>query len=132
MHLYNLTLRSSSTPSNVTSGHFTCSGCVEYAVVSGSYLHLYSIQNDILSLISTTSTFGQIINILAIKLDHFQRDSLLITSDSGTISLLNYNESVNLFQKVGEYQYSNPGCLRKQYGYEISYSSFSHRIMLSK
>ncbi|CAD6893281.1 unnamed protein product [Tilletia laevis] len=103
MHLYNLTLSTPSTVSCAALGQFSGTRTQEIVLARGSS-HLALLRPDTatgrIRTICEQHTFGLIRSLSAFRLTGGTKDYLVVGSDSGKISILEYNVPQNVFQVV--------------------------------
>ena len=119
MYLYNLTLQKPTAITCSIEGNFSSDGTQvskekELLVARGRILELLKLDVDNSRLISVFSqdVFGVIREMIPFRLTGSKKDFIIIGSDSGRISILEYDKKRNLFKKVHEETFGRSGCRR--------------------
>jgi len=114
MYLYHLTLQKPTAITHVISGNFSAPKAKEVIVVRGKILELLRIESEVGRLVSVFSidVFGIIRSICPFRLTGGNRDYIIVGSDSGKISILEFDNDKNLFRKVHEETFGRSGCRR--------------------
>eukprot|EP00049_Salpingoeca_infusionum_P019072 m.360060 g.360060 ORF g.360060 m.360060 type:complete len:1203 (-) comp18864_c0_seq1:145-3753(-) len=114
MHLYSLTLQAASEITVAAHGNFTGTKQQFIAVARGKVLELLKAEPSTgkLQSICSTDVFGLIRSLKPFRLTGSGRDYLVVGSDSGRITILEYNQETNAFKKVHQETYGKSGCRR--------------------
>jgi splicing factor 3B subunit 3 len=98
MHLYNLTLKKASAVTACVYGQFSDAGVQEVVVSRGKILELLR-QDEQHRLVSVTSieVFGYIRKLVTSRLPGANKDHVVVSSDSGKVSVLEFNKAQGKF-----------------------------------
>jgi splicing factor 3B subunit 3 len=99
MHLYNLTLKKASAVTTCVYGQFSDAGVQEVVVSRGKVLELFRQDDDTRKLVSITSieVFGYVRKLVTSRLPGANKDHLVVSSDSGKVSVLEFNKAQGKF-----------------------------------
>lgn len=111
--LYNLTLQKPTAIVQAIYGNFSAPRAQEIVTSRGKVLELLRCddQGKLLSILST-EVFGLIRSIATFRLTGATRDYIVIGSDSGRLTILNYDDEKNVFEKVHCETYGKSGIRR--------------------
>eukprot|EP00992_Anisonema_acinus_P013135 TRINITY_DN8566_c0_g1_i3.p1 TRINITY_DN8566_c0_g1~~TRINITY_DN8566_c0_g1_i3.p1 ORF type:complete len:1206 (+),score=374.60 TRINITY_DN8566_c0_g1_i3:30-3647(+) len=113
MHLYNLTLQKSTAITCAVAGSFSAAKLQEIAVGRGKYLELLKPdENGHLTTLCSTEIFGVIRSLAAFRLTGSNRDYLVIGSDSGRLTILEYDLPKRAWNRVHLETFGKSGCRR--------------------
>lgn len=120
-HFLHWTLQRPTAISKAIVGSFTGVRKTELAVITGNALSLYSVSSEgTLSLLSQADVFGILRNIEAFRLTGGHKDHIAATSDSGRISVLDWNEKEGKFIKLHLETFGKTGVRRVVAGHYLS------------
>jgi splicing factor 3B subunit 3 len=125
MHLYNLTLSPPTSITHTLLGSFSATKQELILVRGASILELY---NDQLVKIATHKVVGLIRTIAAVRLTGSGRDYIVMTSDSGYVTILEYT---NEFKIVHNELFGKSGVRRVTPGQYIAQDPKGRAIMLA-
>lgn len=115
MQLYNVTLQKPTAITLSIDGNFSEAKAKELIVVRGGRtLELLRFEKDVGRMVSVFSqeVFGVIRAIVPFRLTAGNRDYIIIGSDSGRITILEFDGKKNIFVKVHEETFGRSGCRR--------------------
>ncbi len=114
MYLYSLTLQPPTAISKAIYGNFSGPKAQEICVAKGRILELFRADETKRKLVSVYSqeVFGIIRKIVPFRLTGFPKDFIVVGSDSGRISILEYQAETNRFVKVHQETYGKSGVRR--------------------
>eukprot|EP00232_Nephroselmis_pyriformis_P023620 CAMPEP_0182873278 /NCGR_PEP_ID=MMETSP0034_2-20130328/12223_1 /TAXON_ID=156128 /ORGANISM="Nephroselmis pyriformis, Strain CCMP717" /LENGTH=801 /DNA_ID=CAMNT_0025005915 /DNA_START=153 /DNA_END=2554 /DNA_ORIENTATION=- len=113
MFIYSLTLQKATAICNAVYGNFSAPKVQEIVVGRGKVLELLRPDEaGKMQVILSTEVFGVIRDISAFRLTGANRDHIVVGSDSGRITILNFNAEKNVFEKVHQETYGKSGCRR--------------------
>ncbi|KAJ3092115.1 Splicing factor 3B subunit 3, partial [Quaeritorhiza haematococci] len=115
MHLYNLTLQSPSHITKAILGNF--SGTKQQEIIVAKHSHIELLRPDpstgkIHTVASSNNVFGVVRSVTPFRLTGGSKDYIVIGSDSGRITILEYNPARNTFDKVHQETFGKSGCRR--------------------
>ncbi|KAF5207470.1 Splicing factor 3b subunit [Thalictrum thalictroides] len=136
MHLYSLTLQQSSGIVAAINGNFTGTTKSQEAEIvvakGGKVLELLRLdENGKLQTIHTVDVFGAIRSLSKFRLHGFNKDYIVVGSDSGRLVILEYNKEKNVFNKVHQETYGKSGCRRIVPGQYIAVDPKGRAIMIA-
>ncbi|KAE8233729.1 hypothetical protein CF326_g1227 [Tilletia indica] len=134
MHLYNLTLSPPATVSCAALGQFSGTRTQELVLARGSsYLALLrpDTATGRIRTISEQHTFGLIRSLSAFRLTGGTKDYLVVGSDSGKISILEYNVAQNVFQVVHSEPLGRSGARRTIPGQYLAADTKGRAVMIA-
>jgi hypothetical protein len=99
MHLYNLTLKKASAVTACVQGQFSDAGVNEIVVSRGKILELLRQDKETNKMVSITTieVFGYIRKLVTSRLPGATKDHIVLSSDSGKVSVLEYNNTQGKF-----------------------------------
>ena len=99
MHLYNLTLKKASAVTACVYGQFSDAGVQEIVVSRGKIIELLRQDDDTRKLVSITAieVFGYVRKLVTSRLPGASKDHVVVSSDSGKVSVLEYNKAQGKF-----------------------------------
>jgi len=111
MQLYNLTLQPSSNVTTAVVGQFAGTREQQVLLVRGSRLEMYHIDTNSGQMTRSLAqhTFSNIRSAASFRLMGGSKDYLILGSDAGRIVVLEYNGSLNQFEKVHEETFGRSG-----------------------
>ena len=114
MHLYNLTLQRATGITHAVHGNFSGSKLQEIVVSKGKTLELLRPDPNTgkVHTLLTVEIFGVIRSLMSFRLTGGGRDYVIVGSDSGRITILEYNPSKNAMEKVHMETFGKSGCRR--------------------
>ncbi|KAJ6482039.1 mono-functional DNA-alkylating methyl methanesulfonate N-term-domain-containing protein [Mycena vitilis] len=114
MHLYNLTLKHADAALQAVAGNFSGARHQEILVSRGTALEVLRLdaQAGKLSRISSTAVFASIRSIASVRLPGKTKDYIVVGSDSGRLSILEFSESTNEFVKLHQETFGKSGARR--------------------
>lgn len=114
MHLYSLTLQKPSCVVQAVHGNFSGGKQQEIVVARGRILEILKPDPNTgkLHSIHNVDILGLIRSIIPFRLTGGSKDYLVVGSDSGRISILEYNAQKNIFEKVHQETFGKSGCRR--------------------
>lgn len=114
MHLYNLTLQRASGITHSVHGNFSGAKQQEIVVSRGKILDLLKPDPNTgkVHTLLSTEVFGVIRSLVAFRLNKGQKDYLIVGSDSGRVSILEYNGAKNRLERVHMETFGKSGCRR--------------------
>jgi splicing factor 3B subunit 3 len=112
MHLYALTLQKGTAITCTAYGNFSAPKMHEVAASHGKVLELYRPDtNGKMQSVCSMEAFGLIRAMSAFRLPGANKDYLVLGSDSGRISVLEFNKERNQFERVHLETFGKSGCL---------------------
>ncbi|KAJ7640485.1 CPSF A subunit region-domain-containing protein [Mycena polygramma] len=114
MHLYNLTLKHADAALQAVAGNFSGARHQEILVCRGTALEVlrFDAQAGKLSCISSTAVFASIRSIANVRLPGNTKDYIVVGSDSGRLSILEFSEAANGFVKLHQETFGKSGARR--------------------
>ncbi|KDQ52575.1 hypothetical protein JAAARDRAFT_73058 [Jaapia argillacea MUCL 33604] len=114
MHLYNLTLKEPTAALHAVVGSFCGGRQQEILISSGVSLQLYrwDASGGVLQNILSSSAFGAIRTLAAFKLTGDDKDYAVVGSDSGRLSILEYDPKTTSFVPVHQEPFGKSGARR--------------------
>jgi len=112
--LYNLTLHRAGAITHAIYGNFSAPKAQEIVVSRGKILELLKVDDDTRTVVSVLSweVFGTIRALQPFRLTGGNRDYIVVGSDSGKITVLQYNPELNKFAVIHNECYGKSGCRR--------------------
>ncbi|KAJ3129900.1 Splicing factor 3B subunit 3 [Nowakowskiella sp. JEL0407] len=111
--LNNLTLQSSSAINISVVGNFSGQRVQEILVARNSVLELLKVDDyGKLSVVLSHDVFGVIRSLVPFRLTGGSKDYIIVGTDSGKITILEYNPSKNVLDKVHQETFGKSGCRR--------------------
>ena len=133
MHLYNLTLQKPTATVTGVYGNFTGSRQQEFAVSRGGVLELLRPdENGKLQIIASTETFSLIRSLMPFRLHGAPTDYLVIGSDSGAISICEFDAKNNQFKRVHLEEFGKTGVRRIVPGQYLACDPKGRAIMIGE
>ena len=132
MYLYHLTLQKATAITHVVKGNFSSSKADEVVVVRGKVLELLRFNPEERRFVSIFSIdiFGVIRSIQSIRIDGESRDYIIVGSDSGKISILEFDSQKNVFKRVIEDSFGRSGCRRAVPGQYLAVDPLGRAILI--
>ncbi len=131
MHLLHLTLQPPTAITESVYGNFSSSKAQEFAVSRGNTLELLRPDdNGKLHTIYSTKVFGVIRSLLPFRLTGSNKDYLVVGSDSGKITVLEFDSSLNRFKVCHSETYGKTGCRRITPGQYLAADPKGRAIMI--
>ena len=114
MYLYSVTLQPPTAINRAICGNFSGSKAQEICVAKQRILELYRPNETSRKLVSIFSqeVFGIIRKIIPFRLTGFNKDFIVVGSDSGRIVILEYQPEANAFVKIHQETYGKSGIRR--------------------
>jgi len=114
MYLYNLTLQRATGITHAVHGNFSGQKLQEIVVSRGKTLDLLKPDPNTgkVHTLLSAEIFGVVRSLMAFRLTKGAKDYIIVGSDSGRISILEYNPSKNVFEKVHMETFGKSGCRR--------------------
>jgi len=114
MHLYNLTLQKPGAITHAINGNFSAPKAQEIVVARGKILELLRVDDDFRIVVSVLQweIFGVIRSLKPFRLTGGNRDYIIVGSDSGKITVLQYDPEHNRFKVIHNECYGKSGCRR--------------------
>jgi splicing factor 3B subunit 3 len=113
MYLYHLTLQAPTAITNSVTGSFSEEKLHEIVVARGRILELLRIESDGKpTSVCRVEIFGVIRSLLAFRLTGGKRDYIVVGSDSGRITILEFDKASNRFKRVHLETFGRSGCRR--------------------
>jgi splicing factor 3B subunit 3 len=113
MHLYHLTALPPSGGSLVANGSFSAPRAQEVVLASGSRLSLHRLTKaGALAAMATGEAFGALRALAPFRLTGARRDLLLVTSDAGSLAVLEFDAAARVFRNVAMDVFGRSGCRR--------------------
>ncbi|KAJ7912563.1 mono-functional DNA-alkylating methyl methanesulfonate N-term-domain-containing protein [Mycena leptocephala] len=114
MHLYNLTLKRADAVIQAVAGNFSGARHQEVLVSRGTALELLRLdaQAGKLSCISSSDVFGSIRSIASVRLPGNNKDYIVVGSDSGRLTILEFSEAKGGFVKLHQETFGKSGARR--------------------
>ena len=134
MHLYNLTLQKPSAITNSVLGNFTGSKQQEICVVRGTcIIEIMHVDADsgTMSPLCSHNVFAIIRSISTAKLIGSSKDFLVVASDSGYLSILEYDGPSNSLKTVHNEPFGRSACQRRVAGQYLSVDPKGRAIMIA-
>ncbi|KAJ2999724.1 Splicing factor 3B subunit 3 [Globomyces sp. JEL0801] len=132
MHLYNVTLQSTSAITHAIVGNFAGTKQQEICVGRNTTLELLTVDpstGQIHSLISS-QVFGIIRSLCPFRLAGSLKDYIVIGSDSGRIVILEFNAEKKVFVKLHQETFGKSGCRRAVPGQLLSADPKGRAVMI--
>ena len=125
MHLYNLTLQRATGITHAVHGNFSGSKLQEIVVSKGKTLELLRPDPNTgkVHTLLTVEIFGVVRSLMSFRLTGGGRDYVIVGSDSGRITILEYNPSKNAMDRVHMETFGKSGCRRIVPGKNIIWQS---------
>eukprot|EP00124_Ichthyophonus_hoferi_P002448 Ihof_evm8s167 gene=Ihof_evmTU8s167 len=133
MFLYSMTLQRPTCIMNAVAGNFSGTKQQELLVGRGNVLELYRLDpasGKIYQLLSI-QIFGVIRSMTPVRLTGSSKDYIVIGSDSGRISILEYDADRNLLEKVHEETFGKSGCRRIVPGQYLAVDPKGRAVMIA-
>jgi splicing factor 3B subunit 3 len=131
MHLYHLTLKKSNGCFQSVVGNFCGQKTQELLVSNGNSIDLYSVNDGKLVLIVSTNTYATVRSITPFRLTGASKDFVVVGSDSGRISVLEFNPEKSIFEKVHQETFGKTGCRRVFPGQFVAADPKGRAVMLA-
>ena len=114
MYLYNLTLQRATGITHAVHGNFSGSKLQEIVVSKGKTLELLRPDPNTgkVHTLLTVEIFGVVRSLMSFRLTGGGRDYVIVGSDSGRITILEYNPSKNAMERVHMETFGKSGCRR--------------------
>lgn len=132
MYLYNLTLQRASGITHAVHGNFSGARTQELVVSRGRSLELLRPDPNTgkVHTILTTDIFGVIRSLMAFRLTGGNKDYVVVGSDSGRITILEYNQSKNQFERIHMETFGKSGCRRIVPGQYLAIDPKGRAVMI--
>jgi splicing factor 3B subunit 3 len=131
MHLLALTLQKPTAINIAIYGNFTAPKAQEIAVSRGRILELLRPDdNGKLQSIYSVEVFGIIRSMLPFRLTGGTRDYIVLGSDSGRVTILEWSDKTNSFERVHLETYGKTGCRRITPGQYLALDPKGRAIMI--
>lgn len=132
MFLYHLTLQRASGITHAVHGNFSGSKLQEIVVSRGKSLELLRPDPNTgkVHTLLTVEIFGVIRSLMAFRLTGGTKDYIVVGSDSGRISILEYNPGKNVFEKVHQETFGKSGCRRIVPGQYLAIDPKGRAVMI--
>ncbi|XP_071549273.1 splicing factor 3B subunit 3 [Panulirus ornatus] len=132
MYLYNLTLQRASGITHAVHGNFSGTRTQELVVSRGRSLELLRPDPNTgkVHTILTTDIFGVIRSLMAFRLTGGNKDYVVVGSDSGRITILEYNQAKNQFERIHMETFGKSGCRRIVPGQYLAIDPKGRAVMI--
>ncbi|KAG0729789.1 Splicing factor 3B subunit 3 [Chionoecetes opilio] len=132
MYLYNLTLQRASGITHAVHGNFSGARTQELVVSRGRSLELLRPDPNTgkVHTILTTDIFGVIRSLMAFRLTGGNKDYVVVGSDSGRITILEYNQPKNQFERIHMETFGKSGCRRIVPGQYLAIDPKGRAVMI--
>ncbi|XP_069937976.1 splicing factor 3B subunit 3 [Cherax quadricarinatus] len=132
MHLYNLTLQRASGITHAVHGNFSGTRSQELVVSRGRSLELLRPDPNTgkVHTILTTDIFGVIRSLMSFRLTGGNKDYVVVGSDSGRITILEYNQAKNQFERIHMETFGKSGCRRIVPGQYLAIDPKGRAVMI--
>ena len=132
MYLYHLTLQPASGITHAVHGNFSGSKLQEIVVSRGKILELLKPDPNTgkVHTLLSTEIFGVIRSLMAFRLTGGNKDYVIIGSDSGRISILEYNNVKNQFDRIHMETFGKSGCRRIVPGQHLAVDPKGRAVMI--
>ncbi|KAK2952568.1 putative Spliceosome-associated protein 130 A [Blattamonas nauphoetae] len=114
LNLYHLTVQPPTAITHSVTGRFTSPQRQEFLVCRGRILEIYKVEEEtkVLTLVLSTNLFATVRALEVFHLEGLQRDYIAVTSDSGTFSVLLYDDSKKKLVQIQNHTFGKTGCRR--------------------
>ncbi|RKP08581.1 mono-functional DNA-alkylating methyl methanesulfonate N-term-domain-containing protein [Thamnocephalis sphaerospora] len=132
MHLYNLTLQPSTIITRAVVGNFAGTREQQIVAARGSRLELLRPDADTgkVRVALAHDVFGVVRSLAPFRLTGGSKDYLVVGSDSGRITILEYNAEQNRFERVHMETFGKSGCRRVVPGQYVATDPKGRSIMI--
>ncbi|KAK7070838.1 Splicing factor 3B subunit 3 [Halocaridina rubra] len=132
MYLYNLTLQRASGITHAVHGNFSGTRMQELVVSRGRSLELLRPDPNTgkVHTILTTDIFGVIRSLMAFRLTGGNKDYVVVGSDSGRITILEYSQAKNQFERIHMETFGKSGCRRIVPGQYLAIDPKGRAVMI--
>ncbi|XP_068246982.1 splicing factor 3B subunit 3 [Palaemon carinicauda] len=132
MYLYNLTLQRASGITHAVHGNFSGTRTQELVVSRGRSLELLRPDPNTgkVHTILTTDIFGIIRSLMAFRLTGGNKDYVVVGSDSGRITILEYSQAKNQFERIHMETFGKSGCRRIVPGQYLAIDPKGRAVMI--
>ncbi len=132
MHLYNLTLQRASGITHSVHGNFSGSKLQELVVSRGKTLELLKPDPNTgkVHTLLAVEVFGVVRALMSFRLTGGNKDYVIVGSDSGRISILEYNATKNAFDRVHMETFGKSGCRRIVPGQYLAIDPKGRAVMI--
>lgn len=132
MHIYNLTLQRASGITHAVHGNFSGTRTQELVVSRGRSLELLRPDPNTgkVHTILATDIFGIIRSLMSFRLTGGNKDYIVVGSDSGRITILEYNQAKNLFDRIHMETFGKSGCRRIVPGQYLAIDPKGRAVMI--
>lgn len=133
MHLYNLTLQRATGITHAVHGNFSGSKLQEIVVSKGKTLELLRPDPNTgkVHTLLTVEIFGVVRSLMSFRLTGGGRDYVIVGSDSGRITILEYNPSKNAMERVHMETFGKSGCRRIVPGQYLAIDPKGRAVMIA-
>eukprot|EP01094_Clydonella_sp_ATCC50884_P006453 TRINITY_DN1564_c0_g1_i10.p1 TRINITY_DN1564_c0_g1~~TRINITY_DN1564_c0_g1_i10.p1 ORF type:complete len:1192 (-),score=452.93 TRINITY_DN1564_c0_g1_i10:363-3938(-) len=132
MYLYHLTLQKQSAINVSIFGNFSAPRVQELVVARGSILELLRVEADgKLKSIASVDVFGAIRSLMPFRLTGSNVDYVVVGSDAGRITILEFDGDKSMFKKVHRETFGRSGCRRIVPGEHLAADPRGRAVMIA-